>query len=251
MKVEVLTAWSDNYIYLLHNGPGSSAAVVDPSIASVVNDALGRLGVTLTHVLVTHYHADHTGGCAELRDSHHCRVLGPSGSGEPYVDSVVSDGESIDLGFTQLHVIGVPGHTDNHLAFYSEDGKALFTGDAMFVGGCGRVFTGSYSQMWSSLKKLRALPDDVKVYCGHDYSVDNLEFAAHLEPANPDVARALAEIRQKRLRGEPTVPSLLSREKDVNPFLRCEEPAIVSAAGMCGETAESVFTTIRKMKDNW
>lgn len=251
MEVEILTAWSDNYIYVLHNGPGGSAAVVDPSMVAPVNNALAELGVTLTHVLITHYHADHIEGCPELRASHSCRVLGPPGEATPYVDSFVTDGESVDLGFTQLRVMGVPGHTENDLAFYSENGKALFTGDAMFVGGCGRVFGGSYVQMWDSLKKLRALPDDVRVYCGHDYSVENLEFAAHLDPANSDVTDALAEIRDKSRQGIPTVPSLLSTEKAVNPFLRCEDPAIISAAGVRGGTAEAVFAAIRKMKDRW
>jgi len=251
MEVEILRTRGDNYIYVIHNGPGSDAAVVDPSTASPVRDALTRLGVTLSHVLITHYHADHTGGCSELKRAFPCIVLGPSGAGAPPVDSFLGDGDTVDLGYSQLRVIGVPGHTANDVAFYSDDGKALFTGDTMFAGGCGRVFGGSYAQMWNSLNKLRALPDDVRVFCGHDYTVENLEFAAHLDPANPDVKKALEQTREKARQGLPTVPSLLATEKAVNPFLRCDAPAVISAAGIRDGNPEGVFAAIRKMKDRW
>lgn len=243
MVVRIISALGDNYIYLLHDD--RSAAVIDPGQAGPVLAALDDPQLRLELALVTHGHFDHTGGCDELAAATGCAVAGPGRS------RALADGDVVPAAGTELHVMSVPGHTCDDVAYYAPAEKMLWTGDTLFAGGCGRIFGGGAHQMWESLRKIRALPDDVAVYCGHDYTQENLEFALHLEPKNETVARRLAEVRQLCRNGEPVAPSPLGLEKLTNPFLRADSKAMKQAAGMPDASPVEVFAEIRRRKDRW
>ncbi|MBT3296121.1 MAG: hydroxyacylglutathione hydrolase [Verrucomicrobia bacterium] len=243
MRVETLRA-GDNFIYVLV--AGQRAAVVDPGVAGPVQAFLDAEGLTLELILLTHYHGDHTGGVSALRRSG-CVVAGPAG-GPVALDRVVVDGEALDFGHSAIEVLDVPGHTAHDTAYCLPDEPALFTGDVLFAGGCGRLFGGDAAPMWRSLCRLRALPAETRLYGGHDYTLDNLEFAVHLEPDHPGVRERLA-----RFRADPHAahPSTLAEEKRTNPFLRCDDPALAATIGMPGRDVVAVFAAVRGMKDRW
>jgi len=242
MDIETLQV-GDNYIYVLIEG--DRAAVVDPGVSAPVTALLRERGLTLELILITHYHGDHTGGVAALRQAADCRVAGPSG-GAIGVDPVVHDGEVVGFAGHVIEVLEVVGHTDCDVAYYLPAAKALFTGDVLFSGGCGRVLGGQMAQMWLSILKLRALPDDTYLYGGHDYTIDNLEFAAHLEPDNRDVRERLVRVET----GDETAATL-AEEKRTNPFLRCDSDAIAEAIGRPDDDAAEVFAAVRRRKDRW
>lgn len=223
----------DNHIYLLV--ADGIMAVVDPATAGPVEGAGRQLGCRLELVLITHHHADHTGGVEELRARWGCRVAGPPGG--MAVDTVVRDGDCLSFGRHAIEVLSVPGHTDHDVAYCVPDAHAVFTGDVLFAGGCGRVFGGQTETMWESLCRLRALPDDVRVFGGHDYTEDNLEFALSLAPGDADVQVRLDALRRQQAQGLPLAPSTIAEERRTNPFLRCR-------------SAEE-FARIRKLKDAW
>ena len=235
-QIAIIPAFSDNYMYLLADDAG--AAVVDPAEAAPVLAAVRERGVRLTHILVTHCHFDHTGGCAELKQATGCVVLGPDDRGGPGLDKPARPGQSIRLGGVDLEVMAVPGHTRTHLAYYAAELNSVFTGDVLFSGGCGRVMGCSYEEMFASLGRIASLPDATLVYGGHEYTLENMEFAAHEEPDNDAVRRRLEDVRRLRGQGLPTVPSTLAVEKATNPFLR---PGLTSKA----------FADLRRRKDAW
>ena len=243
MQIETLRV-GDNFIYVLITG--NRAAVVDPGVAGPVQAFLDAQGVTLELILLTHYHGDHTGGCAALR-ANGCAVVGAAGGGMP-LDRVVADGDRLDVAGIVLDVLAVPGHTVHDTAYYLPGEQALFTGDVLFAGGCGRLFSGDAAQMWTSLCRLRDLPDATRIYGGHDYTLDNLEFALHLEPDNTAV-----HARLERFRADPAsaMPSTLVEEKLTNPFLRCDTEPLAAAVNLSGHSAVEVFAAVRGMKDRW
>ena len=243
MRIETLRV-GDNFVYVLI--AGKRAAVVDPGVAGPVQAFLDAEGWPLDLILLTHYHGDHTGGCAALRGNG-CAVVGAVGGSVP-LDRVVADGDRLDFAGCAIEVLAVPGHTTHDTAYYLPDAQALFTGDVLFAGGCGRLFDGDAAQMWTSLCRLRALPDETRLYGGHDYTLDNLEFAVHLEPKHAAVRERLT-----RFRADPHAahPSTLAEEKRTNPFLRCDDPALAVAVDMPGRDAADVFATVRGLKDRW
>lgn len=247
MQLDILTAFSDNYIYLLR--AGTAVAVVDPGQAQPVLDALESSGGPLDLILITHGHLDHTAGCDELVQRTGCRVVGPPsivGAGHG-----VADGDRVSFADTQLAVLAVPGHTPESLAFTCTDADAALVGDTVFAGGCGRIQPGAAGRMWSSLMRLRELPGDPLICGGHDYTVDNLEFAAYLQPDYAPVAERLASEKAQRDAGASAQPSRLSVERETNPFLRCDDPALARAIGKPGLAPVEVFAEIRRMKDRW
>ncbi len=228
IDVVPVKAFKDNYVWTLRNA--SWAAVVDPGEARPVLDYLAREKLRLAAILATHHHPDHVGGIAEILDKHEVPVYGPRNEPIATLTRPVSEGDEVsipELG-VRFSVIDIPGHTRAHIAYYGAG--SLFCGDTLFACGCGRVFEGTPEQMYASLAKLAALPEQTKVYCGHEYTLANIGFARKVDPDN--AALAALETRARRLReaGQPTLPTTLGEERAANPFLRCLEPAVVDSA---------------------
>lgn len=223
VAVEILEAFGDNYIYLVEYGPGVCFAV-DPGDAGPAEAVVSQRNVKLTHILATHHHFDHIGGIAELKNTSGCQVIGPSEV--KGVDSVVNDGDMLELGSMSIRCIATPGHTANGVCYYMSGQKleapALFTGDTLFAFGCGRLFGGDGKTMFESLQKLAALPDQTRIYPGHDYTEENLRFALTFEPDNKALIQKLDQVRHNIRQNRPIVPSILAEEKQLNPFLKAK-----------------------------
>lgn len=254
MHLIPIPAFNDNYIWMLHDG--QRALVVDPGEGTGVRDALKRLNLRLDTILITHHHADHTGGVPELREATGARVVGPAFETMPEPLARVSGGEHVDALGLRFEVIDVPGHTAGHIAYYCAalDGRPLvFCGDTLFSGGCGRLFEGTPGQMHDSLARLAALPGDTRVCCTHEYTLSNLAFAMAVEPGNTALQGYVAHCKSLRARGKPTLPSSIDTERAINPFLRTHEPPVVKAAQTrapdSGSDPVSVLATLREWKN--
>jgi hydroxyacylglutathione hydrolase len=244
---------SDNYGVLLHD-PGSGAtAAIDAPDAAPIDAALKATGWKLTDILVTHHHADHTDGIRALKDKHKCRVVAPAGEASkiPAVDETVREGDKAKVGTFSADVIETPGHTLGHIAYWFHDQKLAFVGDTLFSIGCGRVIEGTPEQMWHSLTKLRDLPDDTEIYCGHEYTAANIKFARTVEPNNKALAAREAEVKQQIAKSEPTIPTTLGEEKRANPFLRADVSEVADGIGMKNRPAAEVFAEIRARKNRF
>ena len=254
MPLEIVTVpcLSDNYAFLIHNGATGQTALVDAPDAAPVQAALDTRGWTLTDVVLTHHHWDHVDGLAPLRGDG-VRVIGAAADAHrlPPLDLAVSDGDIFDLCGESSEVFDVSGHTLNHIALFISAAKAAFTADSLMAMGCGRLFEGTATQMWQSMRKLRELPDDTMIFSGHEYTASNAKFALSIEPDNPDIISRSRATDAARAKGEATVPSLLADEKRTNPYLRADDPALKSAIGMREATADAVFAQVRKRKDNF
>ncbi len=253
LTVELLPALSDNYIYLLHEADSGTTAVVDPAEPGPVIAALDRHGWSLDWILNTHHHMDHIGGNAALKDRYGARIVGPRAevSRIAGMDRTVGQGDEVAVGGETALVFETPGHTSGHIAYWFETSKVLFCGDTLFALGCGRLFEGTPAQMWESLSKLRDLPDDTRIYCGHEYTAGNAQFAVTIEPENAELAARAEEIAATRARGEPTIPSLLGLEKRTNPFLRADLPELQAAIGMPNSSTVTAFAEMRGRKDRF
>jgi hydroxyacylglutathione hydrolase len=247
--LKVISALSDNYIYLLVWG--NMAVAVDPGEAAPVLSELKRQNLELQAIIVTHHHFDHTAGVEELVDACGCPVIGPEDDRVPRLTQIAEEGEILSFGPLNLRVFSVPGHTSTHVAFYEPDQKWLLCGDALFGAGCGRLFEGTPEEMHKSLAKLCELPDDTQILCGHEYTVKNLEFASSIEPDNQKVRERLGHARSLRKKSEPTVPSTLAEEKATNPFLRAHDPDLKKALNMSDSSDLEVFTKVRQMRDRY
>ena len=254
LSVLALPAFKDNYLWLIHDGV--NAAVVDPGDAGPVLAALAEHGLTLTAILLTHHHADHTGGVPALLAHAAVPVFGPRNDGIAAVTHPVGQGDQLDVpGLAlSLQVIEVPGHTLGHIAYTSLEQHWLFCGDTLFAGGCGRVFEGSPAQMAESLGKLAALPGDTLVYCAHEYTLSNLRFAKAVEGGSAALGARIVSDTAKREAGQSTVPSTIALELATNPFLRYTEPEIAAslvAAGKveAGATPLAQFAALRAWKN--
>ena len=253
LEVVPLKAFKDNYVWTLRNA--THAAVVDPGEARPVLDFLAAEKLQLAAILATHHHADHVGGIAEILEECRVPVYGPRHEPIATLTHPVSEGDRVtiaELG-AAFSVFDIPGHTRAHIAYYGAG--ALFCGDTLFACGCGRLFEGTAEQMYASLQKLLALPDETKVYCGHEYTMANIGFAKAVEPANPALRAREARDRKLREAGKPTLPSTLGEERATNPFLRCLEPAVVESANkyLGARVADPVrvFAAIRDWKNRF
>jgi hydroxyacylglutathione hydrolase len=257
LAVTTVPAFADNYLWLIHGAGAASrgVAVVDPGDAAPVLRALDQRGLVLDAILATHHHADHIGGVAELLRHFPVPVFGPAGENIPGRTVALAEGAEVVLPRLNLkfRVFDVPGHTAGHIAYYGHG--ALFCGDTLFSGGCGRLFEGTPAQMLASLEKLARLPAETRVYCGHEYTAANLRFAAMVEPDNGGVRDYAAEVATLRARSTPTIPSTLGLEMRINPFLRSRLPAVRAAAsahaGRALKGDDEVFGVIREWKNGF
>ena len=227
-KIATIRAFHDNFIYLYQYDQNKTIAI-DPGDSTPVLKALEEHGLNLTTILVTHHHWDHIGGVSELKKKTGCKIIGGDKQRISDIDCIVEDNQVLTFANIKINVIATPGHTRTGICYHiphNLESGVLFTGDTLFVGGCGRLFECDAKTMWSSLQKLAALPENTSVYCGHDYTLENYEFALETEPNNPDIKKRLSGIQQTFQQGKLTVPSTIAQEKATNLFLRAETPEI-------------------------
>lgn len=244
---------SDNFGVLIHDpGTGSTAAIDAPDADAVMKAAQAR-GWKLDHVLVTHKHLDHIEGIPALNETYNCEVVGPrkSAAQTGLYGRTVDDGDVFDWAGVEVRVIETPGHTLDHVSYWLPEEKLVFVGDTIFSLGCGRVIEGTHAMMWDSIKRLRKLPDETRLYCGHEYTLANAKFAITVDPDNRALRERMTEVERQRAAGEPTLPTTIVREKATNPFLRADDPAIAQALGMAGADPAKVFAEIRTRKDRF
>lgn len=257
--IHPIPAFADNYIWAALESDSKRVSVVDPGDAQAVIEYLKHNDLLLTDILITHHHPDHTGGIQELVRKYSCRVVGPGSSGIKGISEQVSEGDSVTLFDQSFSVIEVPGHTLDHIAYYCNDedqpAPILFCGDTLFAAGCGRLFEGTPEMMHVSLGKLSSLPADTKVYCTHEYTMANLQFAIAADSENIDLQRRIDSEQAKRAVKQPTLPSSIELELATNPFLRCDEPelqrSVQSRLGRDPKNEIEVFAELRAWKDSF
>lgn len=258
IDIEALKAFQDNYIWLLQDKETRRCVVVDPGDAAPVEEWLSaHPDWQLSDILITHHHADHIGGVAELKAATGTRVIGPDDERIPGRDITVHNGECIEILGCPFETLEVPGHTLSHVAYFQRDGDTprLFSGDTLFAAGCGRIFEGTPQQMHRSLGRLAALPDTTLIYCAHEYTLGNLRFAETVEAKNPAITRRLAEVEALRAAGQGTLPSTLALERQTNPFLRAGSAEVIRSVARHARSAplpeEQTFAALRAWKDHF
>ncbi len=258
MAIIAVPQLTDNFAYLIIDDSSKECGVVDCAEAAKVLDEAKRQGVNLTTVLSTHWHFDHVGGNKDLLAAiPNLRIYGAKAEHGriPGITDAIDDGDEVRVGGLRGRAIGIPAHTSGHVAYYFPTLKSVFSGDTLFIAGCGRLFEGGAATMLQSLSKLAALPDDTKVYCGHEYTVKNLEFALTLEPGNKILAAKHQWAKQMRREGKWTVPSTIGDEKRFNPFLRTESPEIRANLTRIAPEVDNdnvkIFAKIRELKDRY
>jgi len=244
---------SDNYGVLLRDPDSGATAAIDAPEVAPIEAALKATGWKLTDILVTHHHADHTDGIQALKDKYKCRVVAPAAEASkiPAVDETVREGDRVHVGSLEAQVIETPGHTAGHISYFLPADKLAFVGDTLFSIGCGRVIEGNPEMMWNSLLKLRALPDDTRMFCGHEYTMANIAFAKTIEPGNATLAAREQEAKRLVAENKPTIPTFMGEEKAANPFLRADVPALAQSLGLAGKPAWQVFAEIRERKNRF
>ena len=250
-EILIIKCLNDNYAYIYLNDK-KEAFVVDPSEASPVIDTLEKNDLQLKYILNTHHHFDHIGGNFELKEKYNCKVVGSKKDRDriPGIDIEISDGDYWSFKEHTAQIIEIPGHTSGHIAFFFKSLNAVFTGDTLFSLGCGRLFEGTPTMMWNSLKKLRALPDQTKIYCGHEYTLSNGKFINSIYPSEDMRLKieSLVELNKKNL---PSIPSTIADEKKMNIFLKADDINLIRNLGLNGKSPEEVFGYMRELKDNF
>lgn len=253
IEVHQFPCLSDNYGFLVRDVASGAVASIDTPDADAINAALAERGWSLTHILNTHHHFDHAGGNEALKKKWGCQIVGAANDADriPGIDQRVVEGDVVNLGESKAQVLEVSGHTVGHIAFYFGDDGIAFVGDTLFALGCGRLFEGTPAQMWDSLGKLLALPDDTIVYCAHEYTQANAAFALSVDPANEALVARAADIARIRAEGLPTVPTSIALEKATNPFLRPAADSLRQTLDMTSATDVEVFAETRRRKDHF
>ena len=254
LQIIPVPAFKDNYLWLIHNG--QHAIVVDPGDAMPVINTLKKLGLDLQTILITHHHQDHIGGVEQLQQTYpHVKVYAPKQEHYAFAHQPVSEPDTIDLGnwISPAKVLDVPGHTLGHIAYYIEQQQQqwLFCGDTLFGAGCGRLFEGTPQQMMSSLQKICTLPATTQIYCTHEYTLTNINFARTLEPGNPALLQRYHDAQQQLASGKPTLPSTLALELNTNPFLRSDSLEIQVSLQLENPTQLQTFTKTRELRNSY
>ncbi|MAF82935.1 MAG: hydroxyacylglutathione hydrolase [Gammaproteobacteria bacterium] len=253
LQIHQFSALSDNYCYLVHDPDSKLTGVVDTPEVAPVETALAETGWTLNYILNTHHHHDHTGGNLELKEKTGCKIVGSMAEADrtPGIDIMLGDGDKFELGSKMATVYATPGHTSGHIVYHFAEDNLAFTGDTLFSMGCGRLFEGTAEQMWDSLQKLLAWPDDTLVYCAHEYTQSNAEFALTVEPDNNQLIERASQVAELRQKDQATIPSTIGLERATNPFLRPMSPNLQATLGMSGAPLVDVFAETRLRKDNF
>jgi hydroxyacylglutathione hydrolase len=221
LEVAAIPVLTDNYVWLIHNPDSGETAAVDPSVSDPVLDAAAASGWQITQVLNTHWHPDHTGGNEGIKAATGCSITAPAEAQRvSQVDRIVAEGDRVRVAGAEAVVWDIPAHTAGHIAYYFEDEGMIFVGDTMFAMGCGRLFEGTAGQMYSNMQRIAALPGDVRIYCGHEYTLANARFAEQVELGNAAVRQRLEEVKSLRDQGKITLPTTVEQERETNPFVR-------------------------------
>jgi len=253
MNIEIIPCLNDNYSYLIHDKNSNIVAIIDPSEFAACDNIIDKNYKKLDFILNTHHHYDHVGGNKELKEKYKSTVLGFEGDKKriPGIDKFLKDNQEFKIGKLNFITIFIPGHTKGHIAFYFKKEKVVFTGDTLFSLGCGRIFEGTYEQMLQSLSKLKSLPDDTQVYCGHEYTYKNLEFCLKLNPNNSFLKKKGETIKLNLQKKKPTIPSSIGDEIKANIFFRFNDPDVKKAINLENSSDIEIFTKLRDLKDNF
>ncbi|MDA9073143.1 hydroxyacylglutathione hydrolase [Pelagibacteraceae bacterium] len=249
MNIEIISCLDDNYSYLIHEEKTNTVAIIDPSEFDPCDELIKKKYKKLDYILNTHHHYDHVGGNKMLKTKYNSTVLGFDGDKDriPCIDKFLKDNQNFKIGNLNILVIFIPGHTKGHIAFYLEKEKIVFTGDTLFSLGCGKIFEGTYKQMFNSLNKLKNLPAATKVYSGHEYTKKNLDFCLTYDPNNEFLKKKAEWINSNNI----TMPSSIGEELKTNIFLRCEEQSIKDALNLKNSSDQEIFVKLRDLKDNF
>ena len=253
LNIEIIPCLKDNYSYLLYDQNTNTVVIIDPSDFKTCDEIISKKYKKLDYILNTHHHFDHIGGNQQLKKKYKSKVLGCEVDKDriPGIDIALKEKQNFKIGNAFFEVIFIPGHTKGHIAFYCKDEKIVFTGDTLFSLGCGRVFEGTQKQMFNSLNKLKNLPINTKIYCGHEYTKKNLEFCLKYDSNNEFLKKKSNWINSKIESNSPTVPVSIDEEIKTNIFLRCNEPSIKNALNLNNASEQEIFSKLRDLKDSF
>ena len=253
MEITPIPCLTDNYAYIIYDNNSKTTGVVDPSESQPIISFLKRKNIKLNYILNTHHHFDHIGGNIELKKIYNAKIIGFEGDKHriPGIDITLKNKEKWNFGNSIVKIIHIPGHTLGHICFFFEKEKIAFTGDTLFSLGCGRIFEGDHGQMLTSLEKIKKLPKDTKIYCGHEYTYKNAEFCMKYDNDNINLKKKFFKIKQQRLKGLPTIPTILGDEIKSNIFLRCDQKDLKIKLNMKNQEDSKVFKKVRDLKDSF
>ena len=253
MEITPIPCLTDNYAYIIYDNNSKTTGVVDPSESQPIISFLKRKNIKLNYILNTHHHFDHIGGNVELKKIYNAKIVGFEGDKHriPGIDIAIKNNEKWNFGNSTVKIIHIPGHTLGHICFFFEKEKIAFTGDTLFSLGCGRIFEGNHKQMFSSLNKIKKLPKDTKIYCGHEYTYKNAEFCIKYDVNNRDLEKKFEKIKKLRSQNLPTMPSILEDEIKSNIFLRCDQKDLKIKLNMKNQEDSKVFKKVRDLKDSF
>ena len=253
MKITLIPCLTDNYAYIINDESSNTVGVVDPSEAKPIISFLEKKNLKLNYILNTHHHFDHIGGNIELKKIYNAKVVGFKGDKHriPGIDITVKDNESWNFGNSTVKIFHIPGHTLGHICFFFEKEKIVFTGDTLFSLGCGRIFEGDHKQMFDSLNKIKKLPKNTKIYCGHEYTYKNAEFCMKYDDNNIQLKKKFEKIKKLRVQNLSTIPSSLEEELNSNIFLRCDKRELKAKLNMINQEDLEVFKKVRDLKDKF